>query len=315
MAIKCDSSSIFKIRKNLPTGVSSALLRLDRKTLSGIFEIRMRADGICSVTNEYGNICLCDTGLTKNTKLSLKVSREETEEFIYRLCKGSVYSYEDTLSKFYITSEGFRVGLAGECICEGGKIKSIGKITSVNIRIPHHVPGCSDELFSKIKENMFSDGGGILIISAPGVGKTTLLRDLAVSLSKSCDDVDSFSPYRVCVIDERHEIYADEIFSQCHIDFLSGIDKTSGIEIASRVLSAQIIICDEISSPEEAEKITRQKNGGTVFIASMHADSYEGIMKKDYVRKMFQNGVFSHTYLLKRNGREVSGTLYKYEDA
>lgn len=315
MPIKCDSSAIFKIRKYLPPSVSSALSRLDRKVLSGIFEIRMRAEGICSVTNEYGNICLCDTGLTRDTRRALTVSREETEDFIYKLCKGSVYSFEDTLCNFYITSEGFRVGLAGECITENGKIKSIGKISSVNIRIPHHVPGCSDELFSKIKEDLFSDGNGILVISAPGVGKTTLLRDLAVSLSSSKEENDDFSPYRVCVIDERHEIYAENIFSRCHIDFLSGVEKTTGIEIASRVLSAQIIICDEISSPEEAEKITRQKNSGTIFIASMHADNYEKILKKDYVRKMFQDGVFGHTYLLKRNGNKVSGKLYKYEDA
>ena len=51
----------------------------------------------------------------------------------------------------------------------------------------------------------------------------------------------------------------NKLFDRCCVDFLKGIDKIKGMEIAGRVLSPEIIICDEIATPEEAEKITRQR--------------------------------------------------------
>ena len=68
----------------------------------------------------------------------------------------------------------------------------------------------------------------------------------------------------------------------------------------------------EIGSAEEADRIRLQKNSGTVFIASVHADSTEAIMKKEYLRKMFEEGVFGYTYLLNRKGGVFSGTFTEY---
>ncbi|MBQ8759471.1 MAG: hypothetical protein IJZ20_07240, partial [Clostridia bacterium] len=185
------------------------------------------------------------------------------------------------------------------------------EISSINIRLARHIPGCSESLMKHIGEKGFEDGKGILIISKPGIGKTTLLRDLAVNLSSE----NKYGLKRVCVIDERDEIHMENVFENCCVDFLSGMSKTKGIETACRLLSPEIIICDEISGSEEAQKIILQKNSGVIFIASYHADSTESALKKEYIKRMFDDGVFSHLFLLTRNSKKVEGFLHRYENA
>ena len=310
MAITSDTSSIYKIKSLLPSSVSNALSRLDKAVLDRISEIRLRKDGITTLTIDGKNQILTLSGITHEIRNGIKCSSAEIEDFIYRFCKCSVYSHENTLSDFYIVNDGIRAGLAGEAIYQNGNLTGIGNVQSVCIRLPHHIENCSETLMNHIKRNGFYDGSGILVISSPGVGKTTLLRDLAIKLS--CDKEFGFK--RVCVIDERREIYMDKIFSECCIDFLSGMDKIKGLEISCRVLSPQIIICDEISGPEECEKITRQKNTGVTFIASLHSQNPHDAMKKDYIRKMFEEKVFSHIYLLERHGTKVTGSIFDYKD-
>lgn len=314
MTITSDVNKITKLRPYLPQSISHALSRLDKSVHDSINEIRLHAGGATYITIDGKNCVLSSSGISAGCRGGICVTSEEIEDFIYKFCKGSVYCHEDTLGEFYITNEGIRAGLAGEAVYKNGILKSVGKITSVNIRIPRHINGCSDELVSHIEQNGFADGKGILVISSPGVGKTTLLRDLALKLSCSPENISGREIMRVTVIDERKEIFIEKLFSECCIDFLSGVDKLKGIEIASRVLSPQIIICDEIASPEEAEKITRQKNSGIVFIASIHADSIEDVLKKDYVRRMFENNVFGIIYRLYRNGRKVCGEISRYRD-
>ena len=302
MIITKDNSSIHKIRDCLPQDVASALSRLEKSTLDKISEIRLRADGITSITIDGNNHILSVKGLTYDTSNAIKCSRCNIEDFLYKFCKGSVYNHESTIMQSFIVRDGIRVGL--------GNTDSPASPSSISIRIARHIPGCSETLMNHITENGFPDNKGILIISSPGTGKTTLLRDLAVNLSTSTYG----KMRRVCVIDERNEIFMEKVFENCCIDFISGLGKCEGIEKATRLLSPEVIICDEISGKEEAQKITLQKNSGVIFIASFHSDSKDSALQKDYIRKMFDEGVFSHIYLLKRMGSKISGTLTSYKN-
>ncbi len=307
MTITKESSPMHRIRSSLPSQVSSALSRLDKAALDRICEIRLRRGGITTVTLEGKNYVLSSNGLSDNTSQAIICQKQDIEAFLYKFCKGSVFSYEETLKNGYIVSGGIRAGMGSLSSQESGMEFDIA---SISLRIPKHIPGCADKLFSHICTNGFEDGKGILVISSPGAGKTTLLRDLAVSLSGGR----GFGIKRVCVIDERNEIYMEKVFEHCCIDFISGIDKCRGIERASRLLSPEIIICDEISGCEEAKRITLQKNSGIIFIASFHADSYESALKKSYIRDMFEESVFSHIYTLTRTKDGIEGGLYKYAD-
>ena len=305
MTITKDSSSLHKIRSFLPQSVLTALSVLDKATLDRISEIRLRSQGITTVTVEGNNRALSVKGLTDDTTLAVRCTKCDIDDFIYKFCKGSVYTHEKSISENYIVNEGIRVGFG----CTGSNTPGPpSEITSLNIRLARHIPDCSKILMKHVKENGFEDGRGILIISRPGIDKTTFLRDLAIKLSSGID----YQMKRVCVIDERNEIYMKNIFDNCCIDFLSNIDKCKGLETACRLLSPEIIICDEISGYDEASKITLQKNSGVTFIASFHSDSFTSALKKTFIRSMFDNGVFSHMYLLERTGSEIKGTLYKY---
>lgn len=305
MTITKDSSSLHRIKAFLPQSVLTALSVLDKATLDRISEIRLRSHGITTVTVEGKNRVLGVKGLTSDTTVAVRCTKSDVDDFIYKFCKGSVYTHEKTISEHYIVNEGIRVGF-GSTSSNTSRLPS--EISSLNIRLARHIPGCSKVLMKHIQENGFDDSRGILIISRPGIGKTTLLRDLAIRLS-SCIDGEM---KRVCVIDERNEIYMNDIFDNCCIDFLSSMGKCKGIETACRLLSPEIIICDEISGYDEASKITMQKNSGVTFIASFHSDSFSSALKKTFIKSMFEDGVFSHMYLLERTGSEIKGTLYKY---
>ena len=314
MTITQDISPIYKLRASLPQNICQALLSVPKSVSDKICEIRLRSDGVTGITIEDKNCFLSADGISHSAKASLHTTNSELKEFIYKFCKGSVFTHENTLSDFFVVNDGIRIGIGGDAIIKSGNIVSVNNISSVNIRIPRHVNNCSDFLIEHIENHGFPDGKGILIISSPGIGKTTLLRDLAKQLSSGESDGGKIKPKRVCVIDERHEIYMPKIFSDCCIDFLSGVSKTKGIEIASRVLSPQIIICDEISGPEEAEKIAQIKNSGVIFIASMHSDSHSNLIKKSYVRKMFTEGVFGTFCCLTRKDGKVIGEITEYSD-
>ncbi len=306
MIININESAINKILKSFPQRISYAISALNVIDFNKICEIRIHNSGIMSLTID---------GKSKILELNnkaVRISAEEITEFIYKICSGSVYTKEESFKNFYITVNGIRIGFSGEAIIENGKYAGISEIHGLNIRIPRHIDGCANEIIDYIKMKQFPDGKGILIISKPGMGKTTLIRDLILQLT---DATKQISPRRITVIDERKEIYMNNIFENCTVDFLSGVDKIFGIETAVRVLSPEIIVCDEISGPEEALEITKRKNNGTIFIASVHSDNFETAIKKDYISKMFTDGVFGCGYTIYKKENKINGYLTEFDTA
>lgn len=245
----------------------------------------------------------------RNLPISCVLTREEIDRMLTRLCGGSVYAFRDTIAEGYISLRGgIRVGVCGRAAMSGGKNYGVYDIDTLAIRIPHRSPPLGGEIVRILEEMNFTRG--VLIYSPPGVGKTTLLRSLAVMLSSGD------RPRRVSVIDSRGELaFALDSPSLC-LDILTGYPKRAGIELAARTLGSQVIICDEIGNRAEAEAICEAHNCGVPLIATAHAASVRELLGRTGIGLLHRAGCFGAYVGLSRHGRfGFDYDICKREDA
>ncbi|MBQ2716921.1 MAG: AAA family ATPase, partial [Clostridia bacterium] len=249
------------------------------------------------------------TSAGRNILTSAVLTRQEMDRTLTRLCEGSVYAFRDTIAEGYIGLRGgVRVGVCGRAALSGGKICGVYDIDTLVIRIPHPSPPLGSEIAELIRKNKFT--GGVLIYSPPGVGKTTLLRSLAKILASGERAV------RVSVIDTRGELGYSLGERDLCVDILSGYPKHTGISIAARTLSPQVIICDEIGSRAEAEAICEAQGCGVPLIATAHASSVRELLGRSGMGILHRSGCFLNYVGISRSGEfGLSYDVCKREDA
>lgn len=283
----------------LPHNVRLSLAKLiddGEVKFDDLSEIRIRVGTRASITCNGINMPIDGT-----------VDFKEMAECVTKFCHGSVYAHDSTMKAGYIQFDnGVRVGVCGTFSAEG---RGIREITSLNIRLPHIISGVSNKIMEicynppKIKS--------LLIYSLPGVGKTTLLRDVASRLS---------SEYmrRVALIDTRGELYISDMFKGGICDVLIGYPRALGMEIATRTLSPEVIICDELGDMEEARRILEAQNTGVPIIASAHGDKIEELLCRPNIRLLHENGVFDEYIRISRgtvNGRLTNTFRFEHISA
>ena len=180
----------------LPRPLLGALQNLN---LNRVYELRLRS-GRPIVVNYGGTYrYLGRTGVVASAEQALTVSFADIEEIIAGASEYSVYSVTEQLRRGFVTgAAGERIGLAGVFVYEDEKSFTVKDVTSVNIRVPHEVIGCGEEIFRACLADRLRS---VLILSPPGCGKTTILRDLARLLG--CGPIRN-----VLIHDERNEISA-----------------------------------------------------------------------------------------------------------
>ena len=202
------------------------------------------------------------------------ISDDEFEAVLCLMTEHSLYAITEKLVNGYIPLRGgLRVGVAGEGVMDGDKVKTIKHITSLSLRIPHQIFGIAD--FLQIDGNFEQN---LLIVSPPGAGKTTLLRELSRLLSNAgkC----------VTILDERGEIsgacgtrFALDVGK--NTDVLFGFPKKLSYENALRALSPDYIVTDELSGDRDVEGVLRAYYGGVKVIATLHGGSLD-VFHGDY---------------------------------
>ena len=210
---------------------------------------------------------------------------EDLSNILNCLCGGSMYAHQDTLRQGYVTLHGgIRVGVCGRMRMDGGRLLGVSDISSLIFRFPKAIPVMTDPICKLLRQA--HPGRGVLIYSPPGVGKTTLLRGLirAMTLPPNA--------WRVSVIDTREELAACGVEAQCAADWLSGYPRAEGIEIATRTLNPQLIVCDEIGGTGEAEAICAACNGGVPLLATAHGSDVAGLLRRRGLRILHESGVF-----------------------
>lgn len=242
------------------------------------------------------------------------IDRDELKETLEYISNYSMYAYEHELRQGFITIEGgHRVGLAGKIVMEEGKIKSLKYISSINIRVAHEVPGCADKIFPYITANKKIHH--TLIISPPGCGKTTLLRDLIRQISDGNSWVEGVA---VGVVDERSELggcYLGIAQNQLGMrtDILDCCPKAEGMLMLIRTMAPKVVAVDEIGAGEDVHAIEYAMHCGCRMIATVHGTSLEELRRKPVFGTMIEEKRFER-YLILGNEHRIGGITGIYDE-
>ena len=221
----------------------------------------------------------------RNLMLDTILDGAEIDGTLTGMCSGSLYAYSDTINRGYISLPGgVRVGVCGRANCEGERMIGVHEISSLVIRIPHKASRVGETICELLRE--FHRTRGVLIYSPPGVGKTTLLRGV-ISLLSSGE-----RPLRTAVVDTRGELTFSVGGGDLCVDVLSGYPRALGIEIATRTLSAEVIVCDEIGDYTEAMALVSSHNCGVPLIASAHAGSVDELLRRTGIMLLHEANLF-----------------------
>ncbi len=274
------------IQQILPESIKTAFLR-GNISLVSFEEIRIRAQRPVSLRkgmrlwylNQDGSLTLAKTRLSKTrlSKTTLQVSqfilpsKAEMEQILLNASRFSVYAVEDQIRQGYLTIQGgHRIGICGEVILRDGQIQGIRRISSYNIRIAREVRGCAEAVYPWLWENeKFLD---TLIVSQPGLGKTTLLRDL-IRLISDGDDI--HRPLTVGLADERGEVAAcingipQNDIGQ-NTDVMDGGSKTSTMPMLLRTMAPQVLAADEAGGAADIQIFEQAKKWGTSLLTTAH---------------------------------------------
>lgn len=277
----------------LPSNLLNAVK--NRLNIEEIYEIRIKINRPIIIYSKNGEIIL-----------NYIPVKEDIKSIIQKISNYSLYAYEEDIKQGFITIKGgHRVGLAGECIMENGKIKTIRNISSINIRISREIIGCSNKIMKYIGSN--NRVYNTIIISPPKCGKTTILRDITRNLSNGLENI-NLKGRKVVVVDERSEIGA------CYLgipqndlgirtDILDNCLKKEGLIMAIRSLSPEVLICDEIGNKGDIEALLLAFNSGVNIITTIHGFTIEDLYKRKVFLELLDNRILDRVIVLSsRNG-------------
>ena len=273
----------------LPARISSMLnlfcMKYPRLS-ADVTEIRLRLNGALSVSVSEKNVIFDETGSISDKPYIC--TKEDLDGCAALLCRSSFHSHKDELERGYISSTNhIRAGISTYGVPGG----SVYGIDGICIRIPHDVRGCSLKLLDSV--GVVS----MLICSPPGVGKTTLLRDIAYQLC-------AVYGMRIVVCDTKYELLPKK--KPLFADYICGRDKAAAVECAVRNMSAQAVLCDELGDYDEARALLSAQSGGGILICTAHADSMATLLSRPNLKLLYDGGIFEKYVFLKRNGAEFS---------
>lgn len=265
-----------------------------------IEEVRLRRDRVASLTVSGDNVLL-----------QTRISGKEIEEILLLACGGSLYAHGDDLCRGFVAMRGgIRVGVCGTAGVVADKVVGVSGVTSLVFRLPHPAPpAVGGEICALLRTMRFTRG--VLIYAPPAVGKTTLLRAVATRMAGE------EAPARVAVVDTRGELVPNGGAPALLLDVLSGYPRGLGVSIATRTLSAQLIVTDEIGDLDEARELLAAQSAGVALLASAHAATLSELLARPAMRLLHDARVFgAYVGITRRAGEfDFDYRVTMWEDA
>ncbi len=277
----------------LPGRLRAAALALPLHHKAQIEEIRLRIGRQAYLTQPEGETPLPGA----------MVTRSDLEQVLDKATEYSRYTAAETIRHGYVTAAGgFRVGLCGTALPSGDVNEGVRDVSSLAIRIPRVREGAALPVLPELLE----DGrpASALILSPPGGGKTTLLRDLVRLLSQGTE---ACRPCRVALVDERGELAAvhrgrPQLEVGCHTDVMDGCPKHLAVPMLLRSMTPQVIALDEVALPADVEAVCAAAGCGAALLATVHAASTAELESRLVGRRLLECGVFKRIVLIEGRG-------------
>jgi len=280
----------------LPDSIREVILRVNRTCLEGINEIRLRI-GKPIFLRAKDDDCI----VKKIDGSEYILSNNELSRIFEMMCKNSIYAWQDEIANGFLTLRGgHRVGISGKAIYKNSNVYSIRDISGLNIRIARQVIGAGDSILKEIiKHKQFVS---TLIVSPPGFGKTTVLRDLVRQMSNGVGEIRGVN---ISLVDERSEVAA--VFNGIpqndigiRTDVMDGISKYDGINMMVRSMGPEFIATDEIGTKEDIEAILYAVNSGVKILATAHGSNMEDLMRRSELASVINKGIFENIVFLNK---------------
>lgn len=206
--------------------------------------------------------------------LDLCCSREDIAFCIHSASRYSPWAAESIQNGYLTAPGGHRVGVCGLSLYRNGKLSGVREITSLCIRVARDFPGIAEKT---------PRDGSVLILGAPGRGKTTLLRDMIRRRSQQ---------EAIAVVDERGELFPEGFDTGKRTDILRGCRKGEGVEQVLRTMGPECIALDEITSSEDCAGLLRAAGCGVKLLATAHAGSMEEFLSRPIYKPLVDRRIF-----------------------
>lgn len=268
---------------SIPPRLRSGLEQLPIEQQQRCEEIRLRVERPLTVTVGRQEMCIPNT----------RVTAADLQETLNRAAEYSMHTVGDSMRQGYVTAcGGHRIGICGQTAVHQGEVLSFRSISSLNIRVAREICGAAQpELLQALRKNGYLHSA--LFLAPPGVGKTTLLRDLARQLSDT--------GMRTAIADERSELAAmvrgiPQFDVGQHTDVLDGCPKAEAAMMLVKTMSPMLLVMDELTAVQDVKAAVYAAHCGTAVIASAHAWDVQDFKLRPLYRELMQAAVFSQYY-------------------
>ena len=288
------SEQYIKACQLLPDRLSISALELSPERMACVEEIRLRVGREIHLTLAEKELPLPQT----------RVTAEDLEQILDRVTEFSRYTAEESIRMGFVTAQGgYRIGICGTVVSVGERCEAIRDISSLAIRIPRE----REDVARPFLPQLLVDGRAVntLILSPPGGGKTTFLRDLVRLLS---DGSELSAPHRISLVDERGEIAAmhhgiAQLAVGSHTDVMDACPKALAVPMLLRAMTPQVIALDEVASRGDVDALCAASKCGVTLLATAHAGSTEELRNRPVFGELMKSGLFQRAVVIGGRGK------------